>query len=155
MFRKEGIFSRWVDHVPQYNWPISVTSHNVTSWRKELHKKSEPRFEIRMSRTWLKELKLLRRDIRWAPEMINTKTEKRRSGGDRKSLLHTCLSGSSSMFPEQPLRMSEVHAFSCRQDAVGWMTLPITKTGTVQYNILCRGRQKLANRPNGSRRNVA
>ena len=60
----------------------------------------------------------------------------KRGGGNRKSLLHSCLSGSCPLFPEQPLRMSEVHAFSCRQDAVGWMTLPVTKIGIFQYNIV-------------------
>lgn len=88
MFRKEeGIFSRWLDHVPQYRWPVSATSHNVTSRRKELHKKSEPRFELRLSRTWLKELKSLRRGLRWAPEMMNTKTEKPRRGGNRREFV--------------------------------------------------------------------
>jgi len=152
MFRKkEGIFSRWADHDP-HSWPVSATSHNVTSRRKELHKKSEPRFELRMSRTWLTNRFAAAFDgrLKWS-------TRKRRNQKEEETervCYRVVWAGQAPCFRNSH---SECQGFMLslagRMPLVEW--LPVTKIGIVQYNILYRDRQKLANRPDGSRRNVA
>jgi hypothetical protein len=95
---EEEIFSRWDEHVPQHSWPLSTTSHNVTSRNKELHKRSEPRFELRASRMWLRSSNRLAAAFDGSLKWSTQKRRNREEGETIGVCRHSSLSGSCPCF---------------------------------------------------------
>jgi hypothetical protein len=125
MFRKEEwIFSRWVEHVPQYSWPVSTTSHNVTSRIKGLHKNSEPRFEIRMSRMWFRISNSFDAASDGRLKWSTRKGRNQEEGETERVCRHSFLSGSCPCFRNS------------HSECQGFMLSPVDRMPLVEW--LCR-----------------